>query len=370
MTQQPSHIQPSQSSDDPLLEIQNLTVSFQDSPGIELLAVDDVTMTIHAGKTLAVVGESGCGKSVTALSILRLIPSPPSRLIAGTILLHRDQGSPIDILSLNPKALQKIRGDEIAMIFQEPMTSLNPVMTIGDQVIEAIRLHRRVTRKQARTIAANALQEVGLKQAQRLLKSYPHEFSGGMRQRVMIAMALACQPRLLIADEPTTALDVTIQAQILDLIENLKETRSIGVMLITHDLGVVAQYADQVCVMYAGRVVEQASPLRIFNHPRHPYTKGLLACIPRIQKNRDTLQTITDLTLDQQAFAPIQTTLGPLRPWWPQHADTPDSRHRANHHPSLISAAPDHLVSCWLPDSASEQATKLLDAVTHTLPTG
>ena len=239
------------------------------------------------GQTLAVVGESGCGKSVTALSILRLIPSPPGKVLGGQIRFENR-----DLLKLSEKDMRNVRGKDIAMIFQEPMTSLNPVYTIGDQIAEAVTLHQHVGTREAYKIAEKALADVGISDPARRINEYPHQMSGGMRQRVMIAMALSCQPKLLIADEPTTALDVTIQAQILELLRKLQHETGMAVLLITHDLGVVAENADTVAVMYASRVVEFATVEDLFDHPKHPYTEGLFRSVPKLGQESTRLQTI------------------------------------------------------------------------------
>jgi peptide/nickel transport system ATP-binding protein len=258
-----------------LLEVENLQTHFRAPDGINR-AVDGVSFAIEERETLAIVGESGCGKSVTASSILRLIPEPPGR-IAGAI---RFQGT--DLLKLDEARMRDIRGNDISMIFQEPMTSLNPVLTIGRQLGETLRLHEGLDKEAAATRAAEMLNLVGIAEPRRRLKEYPHQLSGGMRQRVMIAMALACNPKLLIADEPTTALDVTIQAQILDLMRDLKRRVGAAIILITHDLGVVAEVAERVMVMYAGRKVEEAPVGKLFRTPRHPYTQGLLGAVPKL----------------------------------------------------------------------------------------
>ena len=265
----------------PLLEISGLRTVFDTDDG-QVRAVDDVSFTIEGGRTLGVVGESGCGKSVTGLSILQLVPSP-GQIEAGYIRYHKN-GQSIEITGLSPKSdqMRAIRGNDIAMIFQEPMTSLNPVYTVGNQVGEAIRLHQQVGKKEARNRAIEMLIKVGIPAPQQRVDEYPHQLSGGMRQRVMIAMALSCNPSLLIADEPTTALDVTIQAQVLDLMKSLQEELGMAIMMITHDLGVIADIADEVIVMYAGKVVERGSLDQIFDRPLHPYTKGLLASIPEL----------------------------------------------------------------------------------------
>jgi len=281
----------------PLLRIDDLAVSFPGKgPGGRLQAVDRVAMSIFPGQTLAVVGESGSGKSVSALSVLQLVPVPPGRYDRGRILWHSDEiaGQPQDLLTRSDKQMRKIRGNQIAMIFQEPMTSLNPVYTIGDQILEAILLHQPVQREQALAIAERALRDVGIADPASRLGEYPHQLSGGMRQRVMIAMALACEPRLLLADEPTTALDVTIQAQILELLRHLQQTRGMAIMLITHDLGVVAENADVVAVMYAGRICEYGKVEDIFQDPLHPYTRGLLLSMPVLGRKVDRLPTVMD----------------------------------------------------------------------------
>ncbi len=262
-----------------ILEVKNLQTTFFTEEGL-VKAVDDVSFDVYRGKTLGIVGESGCGKSVTSLSIMRLIPDPPGRVTSGQILY---QGR--DLLKLTPEEMRKIRGNEISMIFQEPMTSLNPVFTIGNQIVEAITLHQDLSSREARNKAIEMLKLVGIPSPEKRIDDYPHQLSGGMRQRVMIAMALSCNPHILIADEPTTALDVTIQAQILDLLRDLQQKVGMALILITHDLGVVAEVADEVCVMYAGRVAERGSVREIFKNPKHPYTRGLLNSIPTLSKD-------------------------------------------------------------------------------------
>ncbi|NDD92122.1 ABC transporter ATP-binding protein [bacterium] len=264
---------------DLLLDVRNLKTSFFVEGG-EVRAVDDVSFSVHRGKTLGIVGESGCGKSVTSLSIMRLIASPPGRIVGGQIL-YKGQ----DLLKLSEEEMRRIRGNDISMIFQEPMTSLNPVYTVGNQIIEAVMLHQGLKARDARDKAIEMLQLVGIPAPEKRVDDYPHQLSGGMRQRVMIAMALSCNPSVLIADEPTTALDVTIQAQILDLLRDLQQKVGLGLILITHDLGVVAEMADEVAVMYAGRVVEQASVFEIFKNPKMPYTRALLNSIPTLSKD-------------------------------------------------------------------------------------
>lgn len=260
----------------PLLEVKGLTTRFRTERG-ELTAVDDVSFSVAAGQTLAIVGESGSGKSVTAMSLMRLIPNPPGRITAGQILFEGK-----DLVQVSDAEMRAIRGDRIAMIFQEPMSSLNPSLTVGLQIAEPVNVHRKMPWKQAFEVAKGLLGKVRIPDAASRLQTWPHQYSGGMRQRTMIAMALACQPKLIIADEPTTALDVTVQAQILDLLKELTHETGAALILITHDLGVVARYADHVAVMYGGRIVEQAAAAELYAHPRHPYTRGLLASIPRL----------------------------------------------------------------------------------------
>ena len=273
-------------SDDNLLRVEDLRTVFPSGSG-EIAAVDGVTLEVPRGRTLGIVGESGCGKSMLSLSIMRLVPQP-GRLARGRVLLDGR-----DLAALSLAEMRAIRGNEIAMIFQEPMTSLNPVHSIGDQITEAMRAHdRKATDAELKTRAIEALRRVRIPSPERRFAEYPHQLSGGMRQRVMIAMALACRPRLLIADEPTTALDVTVQAQILDLLRDLQQETGMSVILITHDLGVVAEMADEVAVMYAGRVVERGTAADIFDDPQHPYTIGLLGSIPRIEEDRERLLSI------------------------------------------------------------------------------
>ena len=270
----------------PLLAVDNLTVAFESEAGARAV-VEEASFAVGAGETLGLVGESGCGKSVTAMSIMRLLPSPPARMLGGRILFEG-----VDLLTLAPTAMRELRGNRIGMVFQEPMTSLNPVLSIGFQIKEVLRLHRGLGGGEARAQAVEMLGLVGIGAPDRRLAQYPHQLSGGLRQRVMIAMALVCRPSLLIADEPTTALDVTIQAQILDLLRRLKRELGMALLLITHDLGVVAEMCDQVVVMYAGRIVEQAPAAALFRRPRHPYTAGLLAARPRLVPKGGKLPTI------------------------------------------------------------------------------
>ncbi len=269
-----------------LLSIKGLSVSFFTEEGVAR-AVQEVNLCVKKGEMFALVGESGCGKSVTALSIMRLVPSPPGEIVAGEIVFDRR-----NLLELSEKRMRSIRGNKIAMIFQEPMTSLNPVYTVGNQIAEAISLHQRKSTGEAWADAVEMLRKVGIPAPQQRVSEYPHQMSGGMRQRVMIAMAISCKPALLIADEPTTALDVTIQAQILDLLDELQKREGMSILLITHDLGIVAERADDVAVMYASRIVEVAEAERLFAEPLHPYTQGLLKSLPRLGILAKRLQTI------------------------------------------------------------------------------
>jgi len=258
-----------------LLEVKDLHTFFQTREGL-VRAVDGVSFQLDDGELLGLVGESGCGKSITALSIMRLI-APPGKIAAGEVLFDGR-----DLLHLSNTEMRHVRGNDVAMIFQDPMTSLNPVFTVGEQIAEALRLHRKLSRQDARQAAVQAMREVSIPDPELRANDYPHQLSGGMRQRVMIAMALACDPKVLIADEPTTALDVTIQAQILELLNNLRRTRNLAVLLITHDLGVVAEVADRVAVMYTGRIVEESPVDELFARPKHPYTEGLLRSVPKL----------------------------------------------------------------------------------------
>lgn len=270
-----------------LLEVKNLKTYFYLEQGL-IRAVDGISFTLKPGETLGIVGESGCGKSVTARSILRLLPPDIGRIVEGEIIYHPEHGQPLDLTTLDHhgEAIHNIRGNEIAMIFQEPMTSLNPVYTIGAQIMEAIQLHQNLSKQAARERAIEMLRRVGIPEAEQRVDQYQHEFSGGMRQRAMIAMALSCNPRLLIADEPTTALDVTIEAQILDLILRIQDETQMALMMITHDLNVVGEIADHVIVMYLGKIVERATVDQIFDEPKHPYTQGLLQSLPQIGRGQ------------------------------------------------------------------------------------
>ncbi|ALC15925.1 peptide ABC transporter ATPase [Desulfuromonas soudanensis] len=312
----------------PLLDVRNLTTYFFTAAGL-VKAVRGIDFTISVGKTLALVGESGCGKSMTALSLLRLVPSP-GRIVDGEIYFAGE-----DLLHKPAEEMRRTRGNRIAMIFQEPMTSLNPVFRVGEQIAEVLRLHKGLPPKEALDAAATLLQQVGIPAPQQRIYDYPHQLSGGMRQRVMIAMALACDPQLLIADEPTTALDVTIQAQIIDLLTSLKAERQMATLLITHDLGVVAETADQVAVMYNGLIMEYADVATIFANPLHPYTLGLMNCIPRLGGSRGRLATIPT----PPAGAEPGTSFLDLCP----HPFAP----RRGKLPLLREVEAGHLVRCW-----------------------
>jgi peptide/nickel transport system ATP-binding protein/oligopeptide transport system ATP-binding protein len=324
----------------PLIEIKGLKTYFYTEGGV-VRAVDGVDFTIDPEKTLGIVGESGCGKSVTALSILRLIPAPPGKIVDGKILFHRN-GSVVDLTKLNPQGgrMRSIRGNEISMIFQEPMTSLNPVYTIGNQIMESIILHQNLKKRVARIKAIEMLQAVGIPSPEQRVNEYPHQLSGGMRQRAMIAMALSCNPALLIADEPTTALDVTIQAQVLKLMNNLRREFKASILFITHDLGVIAGMADDVAVMYLGKIVEFGTVRDIFHNPKHPYTQGLMNSIPTLtigpKKRLVPIEGVVPDLLD----APLGCGFGPRCP-----------EHRqicSNKMPVLQEITPRHRVACWL----------------------
>lgn len=270
-----------------ILEVIDLETTFFSEDG-NISAVDHISFSIREGEILAIVGESGCGKSVTSLSIMGLVPSPPGKITSGKILLEGK-----DLTKISERAMRKIRGNDVAMIFQEPMTSLNPLFTIGNQLIEAISIHnKKLSKKEAKNKAVEMMKLVGLPRAEELINEYPHQLSGGMRQRVMIAMALVCDPKLLIADEPTTALDVTIQAQILNLMKDLNKRLQTAILLITHDLGIVAETCERVIVMYAGQIVEQAPVQEIFKNPQHPYTKGLIQSVPDMRHKKESLYSI------------------------------------------------------------------------------
>ena len=276
-----------------LLEFKNLVTEFH-TEGKIVTAVNNISFILKKGETIGIVGESGSGKSVTSLSAMRLVPSPPGKIAGGEILFHKKDGDIVDFLKISEKEMRQYRGNEIAMIFQEPMTSLNPVFTCGDQVMEAIMLHQSISQSEAKELTIKLFEEVQLPDPERIFSTYPHQISGGQKQRVMIAMAMSCQPSVLVADEPTTALDVTVQKTILELMQNLQKEHDMGILFITHDLGVIAELADKVVVMYNGNIVEQGSVWDIFNNPQHPYTKGLLACRPPLDKRYKFLPTVGD----------------------------------------------------------------------------
>jgi oligopeptide transport system ATP-binding protein len=315
-----------------LLEITNLKTYFKTREGW-VHAVDGVGFSIDEGERLGVVGESGCGKSVTALSIMRLIPHPPGETLEGSIVFGGQ-----DLLELPEGAMRKVRGKQIGMIFQDPLTSLNPVLTIGSQIMEGLKLHMGLKNQQAKRRAIELLREVGIPEAERRLNSYPHQFSGGMRQRVMIAIALACRPQLIIADEPTTALDVTVQAQILELINSISAEYNSAVMLITHDLGVVAGMTDRVVVMYAGHVVEMASTDELFANPRHPYTLGLLASVPRLDEARQEELTPIEGAPPDLLHPPDGCSFAPRCLFATSQCKAP---------PPLRSVGNNHVTACW-----------------------
>lgn len=316
-----------------LLKINNLKTAFYTDEGV-VHAVNGVSYEMNAGEILGVVGESGCGKSVHALSIMRLIPNPPGKIEAGEVWFAGQ-----DLLKLSDNSMRHIRGKDIAMVFQDPMTCLNPVFTVGHQIMEALILHRGMNKKEARAEALQLLLLVGIPDADRRLDDYPHQFSGGMRQRAMIAMGLSCNPKLLIADEPTTALDVTIQAQIVDLVRRLQEQLGMAVMWITHDLGVVAEMAYQINVMYAGFIIERGMVRDIYKNTLHPYTLGLLGSLPRLDETHGTrLISIPGLPPDLIAL-PAGCPFAARCPFVVEHC--------IEERPPLIEAAPDHLVACW-----------------------
>jgi len=320
----------------PLLEVNGLVTEFRLSQGT-VHAVNGISFTINEGEVLGIVGESGSGKSVTALSIMRLIETP-GQIVAGKLLLH-DNAKTTDLMTLNNSQMEKIRGNTISMIFQDPMTSLNPVLTIGYQLIEPLKQHRGLSEKEARETAIKLLDRVGIPEAKLRLKDYPHQFSGGMRQRVMVAMAVACNPRLLIADEPTTALDVTIQAQILTLINALKDEIGTSVIVITHDLGVIAGMADRVAVMYAGNIVENADADDIFEKPQHPYTKALIGSIPPLRGWPERLTTI----VGSPPSLTDRITGCPFHPRCPERVERCEMQE-----PELTELLPAHYCACWV----------------------
>ena len=327
-----------------LLEIKDLCVEFKTMAGT-VHAVDHLSYTLHRGEKLGIVGESGSGKSVSSLAMMQLIPNPPGKVTGGQILYNGK-----DLVKLSEREMQKIRGNEISMIFQEPMTSLNPIIRCGKQIAESLRLHRGMKKKEAMEEAIKMMQAVGIANPQARAYEYPHQMSGGMRQRVMIAMALACQPQILIADEPTTALDVTIQAQILDLIRDLNQKMNTSVVFITHDLGVVSELCDTVIVMYNGHIVEKAPVADIFREPLHPYTQGLLSAIPRITKERKPLSTIEGMVPN-----PVERIKGCR--FWPRCPKACDRCRKEE--PSVFSVGENRQVRCWLyaqADNGSQEA--------------
>ncbi|MED3570907.1 ABC transporter ATP-binding protein [Cytobacillus praedii] len=328
-----------------ILEVKNLHVSFKTYGG-EVKAVRGVTFDLYKGETLAIVGESGCGKSVSAQSIMRLIPNPPGKITHGSILFKG-----MDLTAVKEPQMRNIRGADISMIFQDPMTALNPTITIGEQIIEGVLQHKQVTRQEAKKTALEMLDLVGIPNPVERLKHYPHQFSGGMRQRIVIAMALVCQPEVLIADEPTTALDVTIQAQILDLFKEIQSKTGVSIILITHDLGVVAQVADRVVVMYAGKIVEAGSRREIFYNPEHPYTKGLLNSVPRLDIEETELVPIGGSPPD--LFSP--PTGCPFTARCAYAMEVCDRKY-----PFKTRLSQEHHVDCWLQD---ERAIKMLASI-------
>ena len=325
-----------------LLELQNLEVKFHTLDGV-VHAVNGVSYYVNQGETLGIVGESGCGKSVSVLSIMRLIPDPPGKIAGGKILFHGE-----NMLDFEERQMEKIRGSRIGMVFQDPMTSLNPVLTIGKQISEAMVLHQGISKKEADQKAIELLSLVGIPNPEARYGDYPHQFSGGMRQRVMIAMALSCSPEILIADEPTTALDVTIQAQIIDLTKKLRDQLGMAVIWITHDLAVVAELADRVVVMYAGYIVEQADVFRLFENPRHPYTLALLESLPRVDNSRDAERLATI-----PGFPPDGLNVPPGCPLAPRCGYTVDRCLQEN--PQLQEIETDHKVACWVDVSTGKE---------------
>ncbi len=324
-----------------LLNVKGLCTYFYTEEGI-VKAVDGVNLKIRRGETLGVVGESGCGKSVTALSIMRLIPAPPGRITRGEILYGENEEKSVDLIRLDSRGskMRNIRGGEIAMIFQEPMISLNPVYTIGDQIIESIIVHQKVTKKKAKEQAIKMLDRVGISDPAQRVDDYPHQLSGGMRQRAMIAMALSCNPSLLIADEPTTALDVTVQAQVLELMKELQQEFGMAIMIITHDLGVIAETSDNVAVMYLGKIMEYASAHDLFHHPMHPYLQALLKSIPSIVGKGERLAMIKGTVPD-----PLSILRGCL--FAPRCLETKKIC-QSEEEPPVIEVEKGHQVKCWL----------------------
>ncbi len=321
----------------PLLEVEGLEVEFGTRQGT-VRVLDGVALSLEPGRTLGIVGESGCGKSMTALSIMRLVPVPPGRIGAGSVRLKGE-----DLLQASEKRMREVRGKDVSMIFQEPMTSLNPVYSIGDQIAETVRLHEGLGRRASLERAVEMLQAVHIPAAERRVREFPHQMSGGMRQRVMIAMALACQPSVLIADEPTTALDVTVQAQVFDLLKEMQQKTGTAIILITHDMGVIAEMADRVLVMYAGRIVEEAATDEILENPRHPYTQGLIACVPHMEEE---LPAERGVLTEIPGVVPALTDLGAGCAFAPRCAHASDLCRQSAPRPFAVGE--NHRVACWL----------------------
>ena len=323
----------------PLLAVEDLQVRFETRDGTAQV-LDHVGFELETGQTLGIVGESGCGKSMTALSIMGLVPSPPGEVAGGSIRLDGE-----DLLRASDRRMRAVRGNEISMIFQEPMTSLNPVFTVGDQIAETVRLHMGLDKREALEHAVEMVRQVGIPAPERRVKEYPHQLSGGMRQRVMIAMALACNPRLLVADEPTTALDVTVQAQIFDLLEDLQARTETAIILITHDMGAIAELADRVVVMYAGRVVEEGTVGEVLDSPQHPYTQGLIACVPHLDPNPTAERPPL---VEIPGMVPSLTELGAGCAFAPRCPHAMDRCRKER--PPYFAAAGGHRAACWLLD--------------------
>jgi len=328
-----------------LLEVKELRVEFSTDEG-RARAVDGVSFRLREGEALGIVGESGCGKTVTSLALMGLVPSPPGRVLEGSSIRFRGR----ELVGAGERTLRSLRGNEMAMIFQEPMTSLNPVFTVGSQISEALRQHRGMGRRAATARAEELLREVGISEPARRLGEYPHQLSGGMRQRVMIAMALSCEPALLIADEPTTALDVTIQAQILDLLSELRRRRGMGILLVTHDLGVVAEVCDRVAVMYAGQVVEEGPVEGLFRDPRHPYTRGLLDSLPRIDTRGSRLRPIPGVVPSASRWPPGCRFRERCRHAWERCAAEPPPLH------PVVPTAGERASRCWLEEEPERRS--------------
>jgi peptide/nickel transport system ATP-binding protein len=337
----------------PLLQVDQLKVEFKTRRG-QALVLNGVDFSLDAGETLCIVGESGCGKSMTALALMGLVPMPPGRVAGGRIVFQGE-----DLLKAAPERMREVRGNRISMIFQEPMTSLNPVFTVGDQIAESLRLHRGLGKAAARDAAIEMLRQVGIPAPERRIDEYPHQLSGGMRQRVMIAIALACQPDILIADEPTTALDVTVQAQIFDLLRDLQRDKGTAIVLITHDMGAVAEMADRVIVMYAGRVIEQGTTAEVISNPQHPYTRGLIACLPELGSSQaEHLQERPERPgrPELNEIAGVVPSIWELGTGCAFAERCPQAHTRCGQLPPLFGAAPGarHAAACWLLDEAAQ----------------